>query len=100
MFPKVREEVLLEIHEDLLLLLRPAVQRDLVSLQTQPFEQARFCSGARDKRRDEIPAVLVIVDVTDWNVVPLAVFADEPDQDLQIADAPISLQLARLGHPT
>lgn len=70
-----------------------------MSLQTQPFEEAGLSRGARDERGDELPAFLVVVDVTDGDVVALAVLADEPDQDLQIADAPISLQLARLGHP-
>lgn len=70
-----------------------------MSLQTQPFEEAGLSRCARDERGDELPAFLVVVDVTDGDVVALAVLADEPDQDLQIADAPISLQLARLGHP-
>lgn len=70
-----------------------------MSLQTEPFEEAGLGGGARDERGDEFPAFLVVVDVTDRDVVPLTVLADEPDQDLQIADAPISLQFARLCHP-
>ena len=68
-------------------------------LQTEPFEEAGLSGCARDERGDEFPAFLVVVDVADGYAVALAVLADEPDQDLQIADAPISLQLARLGHP-
>lgn len=69
-------------------------------LQTEPLEEAGLGGGAGDERGDEFPAFLVVVDVVDRDVVALAVLADEPYQDLQIADAPISLQLARLGHPT
>ena len=95
----VEGTVLLEVHEDLLLLFGPAVEGDLVALQTEPLEEAGLCGGAGDEGRDEFPALLVVVDVADGDVVALAVLADEPDQDLQIADAPVSLQLARLGHP-
>ena len=69
-----------------------------MSLQAEPFEQARFSSGPRDEGGDEPPALVDVVDVSHPNGVPLAVLADDPYQDLEVTNAPIPFQLAGFSH--
>ena len=70
-----------------------------MSLEAEPFEQARFCSGSRDEGRDEFPALVDVVDVGHPDGVSLAVLADDPNQNLEVTDTPVPLQLAGLSHP-
>lgn len=93
-------EVLLELDEDLFFLLAPAMEGDLVTPQTEPLEEARVGGGAGDDGGDESPALLLVVDLSHPHPLLLAVLADQPDQDLEVADAPVPLQLPRLRHPS
>jgi hypothetical protein len=70
-----------------------------VPAEAEPLEEAADGAGAGDEGADEFPAVLVAVHFRHLNPILFTVLADQPDEDLQIADAPVPLQLARLGHP-
>ena len=41
----------------------------------------------------------MVVDVIEGYSCLFAVFADEPYEDLEVANAPVALQLPRLRHP-
>lgn len=75
------------------------MQSDLVSLEAEPLEETGFGSGSGYEGGDEIPAFLDVVYLRDPDVVPLAVLADDPYQNLEVADTPVPLEFAGLGHP-
>ena len=70
-----------------------------MSLQAEPFEEARFCSGSRDERRNEFPALVDVMNLCNSDGVSLTMLADDPYQNFKVTYAPIPLQLAGLSHP-
>ena len=70
-----------------------------MTFETEPLEEAGLRRGAGDKGGDELPAFADIVDFGDGESLSVAVLADEPDEDLEIADAPVAFQFVGLGHP-
>jgi hypothetical protein len=95
----VKDGVLFELNENLFFLFGPAMKRDFMAFEGKPLEQTRFGGGARDERGDDFPALVQVVDVSYHDGIFFAVFADEPDEYLEITDAPVPLQLAGLSHP-
>ena len=57
------------------------MEGDLMSLQTEPFEQAGLSSSARDQRAQQLPAFEMVMNITNLNSVTVAVFANQPNQD-------------------
>lgn len=83
--------LLFEFDEYLFFKFRPAMERDLVSFEAEPFEKTRVSSGSRDQRRDHFPTFQEVMNVRHGNVVSLAMLANQPNQDFQVADTPVSL---------
>lgn len=98
MLPIVNRLLLLKLYQNLLFLFGPAMHRDFIALQAQPFEEAGLAGSPRNQRRDKVPALDVVLQVRKADVLPLTMPANQPNQDFQVADAPVSLELVSFYH--
>lgn len=71
-----------------------------MSFETQPLEEARIGRSSRNKRRDKLPTLSDVMNLGDRDRVFLTMFADEPDENFQVTDAPVPLKFACLRHST
>jgi hypothetical protein len=92
--------ILFELNQYLLLFLRPTMQSDFVPLQAEPLEEAGLCSCAWDQRGNEFPAFDHVVDVRYGESILLAMLANEPNKNFEVAYTPIPFEFSCLGHPS
>ena len=72
---------------------------DFISLETQPFEKAAINSSPRYERRNKYPTLIIVMKLSYWYILNLTMFADDPHQNFEIANAPISFYFVGLQHP-
>lgn len=74
------------------------MQSYFMTFEAEPLEEAGIRGCAWDKRRDQLPTLADVVNVGNACSFPLTVLADEPDEDFEVANAPVPLELMSLGH--